>query len=588
MKRSLLLLFLSVFVFIACQKEEVPPIPGPDPIELDLGSLTTASAYGLITDESGNPVAEAIVTLGNKTTVSDANGVFRIQHAQVRENLTQVKVEKSGYFFGGRSFRPKYEANPFVRIQLLKKVIAGEFESATGGLVELAGQEVAIDFPVDGVVDGSGQPYSGTVKVAIQYLDPTASDLDQRMPGNLLGFNDRDGERVLSTFGMVAVELTGAQDQKLQLADNKPATLTVTVPASLQSNAPASIPLWHFDESVGIWVEEGEAMLENGKYVGKVSHFSFWNCDAPFPVVHMSGSIFLNTNDNPLSGVQVRITIVSSSFSGYGWTDENGVFGGDIPAGEALVLEILDLCGEVVYTENIGPFSADVVLADLILPSSAFTNMPVNISGTLVDCDGNPVPNGYVKVMLGGTASVFYVDNTGAFSGMIQVCSATEFDLLGVDLDNLVQSNTYTFTVAQEVVTGNIEACDVELDEYIQFTLDGEEYLFTENLFLSDSIPGESFFISASGPNQSYWFNFGVNGADVGTFPCGIFYLWESNGTGGTTQVAAQNPGDISVQVTEFSLIPGELIRGTFEGDFLDSQGGSHSVDGTFKVLRDF
>ncbi|MBK7410804.1 MAG: hypothetical protein IPJ40_23765 [Saprospirales bacterium] len=294
----------------------------------------------------------------------------------------------------------------------MKKVIAGEFESATGGLVELAGQEVAIDFPVDGVVDGSGQPYSGTVKVAIQYLDPTASDLDQRMPGNLLGFNDRDGERVLSTFGMVAVELTGAQDQKLQLADNKPATLTVTVPASLQSNAPASIPLWHFDESVGIWVEEGEAMLENGKYVGKVSHFSFWNCDAPFPVVHMSGSIFLNTNDNPLSGVQVRITIVSSSFSGYGWTDENGVFGGDIPAGEALVLEILDLCGEVVYTENIGPFSADVVLADLILPSSAFTNMPVNISGTLVDCDGNPVPNGYVKVMLGGTASVFYVDNT--------------------------------------------------------------------------------------------------------------------------------------------------------------------------------
>ncbi|MBK7410805.1 MAG: hypothetical protein IPJ40_23770 [Saprospirales bacterium] len=171
---------------------------------------------------------------------------------------------------------------------------------------------------------------------------------------------------------------------------------------------------------------------------------------------------------------------------------------------------------------------------------------------------------------------------------MIQVCSATEFDLLGVDLDNLVQSNTYTFTVAQEVVTGNIEACDVELDEYIQFTLDGEAYLFTENLFLSDSITGESFFISASGPNQSYWFNFGVNGADVGTFPCGIFYLWESNGTGGTTQVAAQNPGDISVQVTEFSLIPGELIRGTFEGDFLDSQGGSHSVDGMFKVLRDF
>ena len=588
MKRFLLLSFLLAFAFIACKKEDVPPIPDPDPVELDLGSLTTASAYGLITDESGNPVAEAIVTLGNRTAVSDENGVFRIKDAQVRENLAQVKIEKPGYFTGSRSFRPVRESNPFVRVTLLAKTTAGAFDAATGGQVGLAGQEVVIDFPAGGVVDESGQAYSGQVSVAIQYLDPTALDLDRRMPGNLLGFNDRDGVQVLSTFGMVAVELTGAQNQHLQLAENQPATISLEVPAALLGKAPTSIPLWHYDETVGIWMEEGEAQLQNGHYVGQVSHFSFWNCDAPFPLIHMSGSLFLGSNNTPLSGVKVRITLASSSVAGYGWTDENGVFEGDIPSDEALVLEVFDLCDAVVYTENIGPFSADVVLDPIILTSGAFTNTPVSIWGTLVDCDENPVTEGYVKISAGSAESILFVDNSGAFSGIIQVCSPTEFDLIGVDLENLVQSETNSYPVAPEVPVGNIQACDIELTEYIQFILDGESYLFTENLFLGDSLPGESFFMSASVSNQSNWFGFGVNGAEVGTFPSNQFYLWVSNGNGTGTQVSAQNPEVISVQVTEYSSVPGELVRGTFQGDFIDTQGGSHSVDGVFKVVRDF
>lgn len=588
MKRFLLMSFLLVFAIAACKKEDVPPVPDPDPIELDLGGLTTASAAGLITDESGNPVSDAIVTLGNRTTVSDENGVFRIKNAQVRENLAQVKIEKPGYFKGSRSFRPVFEANPFVRVVLLAKTTAGAFDASTGGQVELAGQKVSLDFQAGSIVDDNGQAYSGQVSVAIQYLDPTASDLDQRMPGNLLGFNDRDGVQALSTFGMVAVELTGAQGQHLQLAENLPATLSVEVPAGLLGKAPSSIPLWHYDETVGIWMEEGEAQLQNGRYVGLVSHFSFWNCDAPFPVIHMEGSLFLESSNNPLPGVKIQITVLSSSVTGFGWTNENGVFGGDIPSDEPLLLEVFDLCGEVVYSENIGPFGSDVVLNPIILASSAFPNAPVSIWGHLVDCDDNPVTEGYVKISVGNSETILFVDNSGAFSGLVQVCSATEFDVVGVDMGNLVQSEISTFPIAPEVPVGNIQACTIELDEYLQFNLDGEIYLFTENLYMGDSIPGQSFFISASGTNQTSWISFSVNSAGVGTFPSTQFYLWTSNGNGTGSQVTAQDPENISVQVTEYSSVPGELIRGTFQGDFIDTQGGNHSVDGAFKVVRDF
>ena len=34
--------------------------------------------------------------------------------------------------------------------------------------------------------------------------------------------------------------------------------------------------------------------------------------------------------------------------------------------------------------------------------------------------------------------------------------------------------------------------------------------------------------------------------------------------------------------------VPGEAMIGSFGGTFLDNGGNEHSIDGTFKVIRDF
>ena len=577
MKRSFLLWPLLALVFFACQKENLSDDPFQQ--ELDLGSFTTASAYGLVVDESDTPVSAALVALGDKTVSTDENGVFRIQNVKVTENLAQVTVTKEGYFLGSRSFQPRFESNPNIRIKLLSKTIAGTIPSTDGGEVNL-GEKIVAKFQAGSIAQSNGQSYTGDVEVYMQYIDPTAPDLDQRMPGNLLGFSEEEGLSSLATFGMVAVELVGEQGQTLQLISDKPATLEISVPAALLNQAPAVIPLWHFDETVGIWIMEGEAILEDGRYVGTVGHFSFWNLDVPYPLVHMQGSVFLDSLSNPVENLGVKFSVVGSASTGFGQSDENGAFEGYIPANEELLLELIDNCGSVVYSENIGSFDADVVLDPIILATGSLTYTPVQISGTLVDCDTLPVTDGYVMVQAGQNMSIFEVDpSTGEFAGTFQACDTSDLTLIGIDEANLLQSEEFTFSPDPVVTTGPISTCDIELDEYVQFNMDGVDYLFIDYVSLMDTIPGAGFILYAQGNNNFEQIALVTSANGIGTYPALEFGFGSGN--------YAQNPGNISVTVTEFGPAVGDLVRGTFGGSYIDVQGNSHSVSGEFKAVRE-
>jgi hypothetical protein len=52
-----------------------------------------------------------------------------------------------------------------------------------------------------------------------------------------------------------------------------------------------------------VFLKEGSATKTGSNYVGKVSHFSFWNCDAPFPVVEFEAS-FVDQAGAPLQNYQ--------------------------------------------------------------------------------------------------------------------------------------------------------------------------------------------------------------------------------------------------------------------------------------------
>ncbi len=268
------------------------------------------SIRGIVVDESKTPLSGVNVSFAGMNTATDENGWFRFNDVEVDKNRAFVKAETSGYFQGSRTFIPSENGTSLVRIMMLQKNVIGTVSASSGG--ELSTSSGAkVNLPANGFIDESGNAYNGIVAVSAKWLDPTHEDIAVFMPGDLLGEDAAGQEQGLESFGMMAVELTGTSGQELNLSKN--ATLTFPVPASLLGAAPSTIPLWSFDEEEGIWKEEGSADLVGNEYIGQVSHFSFWNCDAPFPLVELEGLLEYEDGSPVQSSLVSRILLFVGS-----------------------------------------------------------------------------------------------------------------------------------------------------------------------------------------------------------------------------------------------------------------------------------
>ena len=412
-----------------------------------------ADLNGFITDINGNPVSEAEVSVLNASTQTDEFGFFEIK-GLVNDRFGLIKVEKFGYFNQFETLVPSKTATSRTRIQLIEKSGAQTLTANTGGEVSI-GQNSSVQFQANSFVDEQGNAYNGTVSVYTYYIDPTDEDIDQFMPGNLMARNTQEEERVLESYGMVNVELEGDGGQKLNI--NQPATLTVDVPNSISNIAPTEIPLWYFDEEKGIWIEEGSAVLQNGKYVGTVNHFTFWNCDVPSEATLVRGEI---VDASGVSVLRIRITDISTGASFTTLTNSEGGFEEFVPRNVNLLLEVIGLCEtNIIYSENIGPYTeedAEIGIIDV----STNNNFSL-ITGTLVGCDQVPIANGLVVFTI--PTYSFSQQTTsnaaGEFSALVPTCDLAEIEIRGVDETNELVSATQTFAVSPEIDAGFIEAC---------------------------------------------------------------------------------------------------------------------------------
>jgi Carboxypeptidase regulatory-like domain len=364
--RLVLPIFAALF-FLSCQKEvDYVSVDTQGP---DLVTKVTSSVSGFVTDENNLAVEGAAVVVGISNTTTDKYGYFEVKNVQVVKNAALVTVSKPGYFKGIKTYIAENNKAAFFRIKLLPLNNAGTIVSSTGGSVTLPNGMI-VSLPANAVMIASGSaPYNGTVNVSMQWINPTASDLDQIMPGDLRGINTEGALKRLTSFGMVAVELRGSGGELLQIATGKKATLTFPIPAAIAGNAAASIPLWSFNESNGLWKEEGSATKTGNTYVGEVSHFSFWNCDVPNNYVQFSCTI-KDQDGTPIPYATVKISLVSNPYNaGYGYTDSSGYVHGAIPDNAQLLLEVFSAynCGTPVYSQNFTTTNVNVALGDITI-----------------------------------------------------------------------------------------------------------------------------------------------------------------------------------------------------------------------------
>lgn len=373
MKKLLLLGWLIAFALASCSDDPaktepgVDPAPTPEPespevIVDETMKMQDMAITGFVKDTQGNAVPDVLVSTGESSVLTHSSGAFRLEKVGIVAGRSVVRFEKEGYFDVVRSFVKEEK-------DIWEVVICPKGNSSMAATVtfnasdskQLKAGNMKVDMPANSiVVENTGEPYTGTVKADILYLDPQSDSFTAMMPGGDLAAVRQDNSEVtLVSYGMVSVKLTSDNGQQLQLKKGEKSVLTFPVPEGMDQGLPETIPLWYYNEKAGLWVESGVAKRSGNEYAGEVSHFSYYNLDIPEERAQIKGRV-LDCKDRPVKNLQVKVGQT------HDYTNDEGYYSAYVPANTLLkasipaeeyksmkVISIPGIAGGSSYTQNI-------------------------------------------------------------------------------------------------------------------------------------------------------------------------------------------------------------------------------------------
>ncbi|MBC7934861.1 MAG: hypothetical protein H7Y86_05830 [Rhizobacter sp.] len=587
---SVLLMSLAFMLCItACRKNqsnedytetETPVIPV-------FTEKVNCTVSGFVMDEQSEPIAGATVSAGTAVANTDEFGYFKIQSASLTKNIGLVKISRPGYFTGFKTFIAKENGRHFSRLMLLSKAVSGTVSAINGGSVSTA-DGATITLPANAMVDAlSGAAYSGTVQVSAKLLPVTAiNDMLYAIPGDDRGLNTEGHLRSLNTHASIVVDLNGDAGQKLQLATNAKATISLPVAASLQAKAPATVSLWSLDEEKGIWKEEGTLTKTGANYSGQVSHFSFWSGAVSLPLVNFTAQV-LSTTLQPLANVPVVITIAGQPLNaGYGkfaFTDASGVVSGSVPANTSFVLNVLTTCSNSSYNHFFTTTNTGIDLGSI---TGNLGQSLVTLSGTVTNCGGQPLTDGYVQTYDNGFYNRIPVVN-GSFSFSGTMCNNLPVNYIAGDNITHQQSVPQSVTIVPGANNlGALSACGINSIGSVTYVIDGTTRTLAEpaQTLAAYYTPAGGITtilrLTGSSGSPDFTFQFG-GGTDIGSAHT-VSDIWSVGFTSG--RALASTP--LAVNITEFGDTGG-FITGSFTGAVTDfTTGTPHIVTYNFRIKR--
>jgi hypothetical protein len=561
-KNSMLLavamLTVISFTFNACKKDPVDPI-----ITSDYSNLTAVS--GLVKNKQGNPLQGVTVTASGKSTVTDANGAFLINEVTYNDRAFIVG-SKAGYFKGSVGVKPKKGEVTMVELRMIENTPNFSITPTSTQNLDLS-NGAGIRINANSVADNSGGIYTGNLNVSIVHLNPSDPDFSTITPGgDLIGTTTSGATRQLLSYGMLMVQMTDDSGNELQLAPGNSSTLTMPVPAEMMGNAPTTIPLWHFNETSGIWEEEGEATLQGDKYVGTVTHFSTWNCDLPTERGTVRGRV-VDCNNQPVAGISVKIGQVSAI------TGSDGFYERFVPSNTNFSVQVNNpALGIVSEIENVSGVTAGQTQT---VPSITIDCLSY-ISGT-VSCSSNLPIVGYAAVNFNGNSLSTYFQNDGTFKIAVpnngQAASLTIVN----SLNNFSKTTNVTFPSlpGTTVNVGNTDVCSTSdptnpsggnLQQ--SFTINGDGFnnqnIVINTIFATGfavySISDDLTVGIAAGNSASL--NISFPGNSTGSFSLPNDDIVFSTSIDNKQYLSTEN---LQITVTQYGGV-GQKIKGTFSG----------------------
>jgi hypothetical protein len=470
LKNIACLLFTSTLILTSCHKDFTSEINEESTeFTAEVIQEVTGSIVGVVVNEAGEAIPNATVQLFSGTTLTNELGVFRFDKTKVDKHGTYITARKDGYVLGSDMIFPQ-SAITFSAITMIAREKGKTFEAAKGGEVKVKGGGT-LSFPASSVMFKDGAAYNGVVNVTAVFIDPAKQNVESIMPGGLIGDDAKGNTVVLASAGMIAVELHSDKGEKLQIQKNK--KVKIILPNTVSSPL-KTIPTWSFDESKGRWKEEGSAELVNGSYTFEVSHFSFWNVDAPFPLIDICGMV-VYTNGDKVKNAVIKVKADGLEMFATGRTDESGTYCGKVPKGKNLTIQVLNSsgCDAPLATINV-PALTEKTQIDLIKISQT-PDKEFIISGTVL-CGANPPQAGLVLVKVKNQTFTIIADKQGNFKenlSHLRCSDWKEYTIRAFDALTNVASPQETYGI--NTTTHKIDICKVDC------TLDGDLNLDCKN-----------------------------------------------------------------------------------------------------------
>ena len=604
-------LFLILLITNCNKKEITSPTSNPTtnnptvPINPYTPPAVTFSSTvrGFVQDIDGNFIQSATVSTGTKTFTTDENGMFELVDAPFTGDFCYIKAQKQGFFTASTTVHGQAGGEYEINLVMVAQNNIQRFKATEEKTIILP-SGAKVDFPANAIKKLDGTPFTGQVSVAVDHINPDDENFSLLIPGGDLRAYTAEGEDAqLYSYGMLNVELHDDAGNYLQLMEGKEATLTIPVPTSAEITAPATIPLWYFDENKGVWIEEGRASLQNNVYTGTVTHFTPWNVDTPLVDLASVRGKFVNCEGVPVKGFRLRAG-QSHLFVDDEGNFERTVLAVDVP----LKVTVYSFIQKKYIDLNISvPPLIDNQVYDL-----GTIKLPclTQVNADIVDCDNNPF-KGCISIKIEGKTTKRIITD-GKFKLDLLDIGNKDIELT-FKSGNIAEKVTKTITLPANGMTlnlGTIKACP-QTQTSIYFSFDYLDGTTTKSVNFDNIEVASAYLYTPTFPRSRPLV------IDIREFDwkrtlgaVATLYLKNSSlGTHLTDSVAPMGPDGmetfepdikttsvgtnfhfvtISTTLTEFGKV-GEPVRGTFTGEcYVPGISGNVKItNGKFSVIRE-
>lgn len=254
-------------------------------------TANTAAVRVLVQAADGGLLPGATVQVGTQIVTSNAEGVAALTSLPMGQDIV-VQATLAGYV--PQAMRTQISSSAEQRqLTLLPTLDSQKIPNIAGAqIVKSSVLNASITLPSAAFVKPDGTPATGAATADITPWDISGPDAIAMLGGGVA--KNASGAIVdLISAGMMTVDFYSASGEHLQLASGKTAVIQMDLPFANVNGQTLSvgstIPLWHFDPSQGMWIEEGTGVVVASStsatllaVKATVSHFSTYNWDMQF------------------------------------------------------------------------------------------------------------------------------------------------------------------------------------------------------------------------------------------------------------------------------------------------------------------